>query len=58
MLFGLYFHFIAVSNDHVRHLPEGDTRGLFVATAILLLPVDSIGAAFGFWNWHSYDIPR
>ncbi len=49
--FGVYFHFIAVSNDHVSHLPEGDARGLFVVTAVLLVVVEAAGAAFGGWSW-------
>ena len=51
MLFGIYFHFIAVSPDHVSHLPEGDAQSLFIATAILLIPVELAAAAFGFWSW-------
>jgi len=51
LLFGLYFHFIAISNDHVSHLPEGDARGMFIATAILLMPLEAAGSAWGFWNW-------
>jgi hypothetical protein len=49
--FGVYFHFVAVSPDHVSHLPEGDAQHLFVATAILLIPTEALGAAFGFWTW-------
>ena len=54
LLFGLYFHFVGVSNDHVSHLPEGDARGLFITTAILLMPVEAAGAACGFWNWRRW----
>jgi hypothetical protein len=49
--FGVYFHFIAVSPDHVSHLPEGDAQGIFVATAILLAVVEAAAAAFGFWSF-------
>jgi hypothetical protein len=50
-LFGVYHHFVAVSPDHVSHLPEGDARGLFIATAILLAAVEAAGIAFGVWTW-------
>jgi hypothetical protein len=52
LVFGVYFHFIGISNDHVSHLPEGNARGLFVATAILLVPLEAAGSAFGFWGWN------
>jgi amino acid permease len=51
LLFGVYFHFIAVSHDNISHLPEGDAQGLFVATAFLLVPVEAAGTVLGFWNW-------
>ena len=51
MLFGIYFHFVAVSPDNVGHLPEGHGQEFFVATAILLVPIEIIGTAFGFWSW-------
>jgi magnesium-transporting ATPase (P-type) len=57
MLFGIYFHFVAVSNDHVSHLPEGDAQSLFVATAILLVPAELAAAAFGFWSWRKLRQP-
>jgi amino acid permease len=50
LLFGIYYHLIAVSNDHLGHLPEGDARGMFTTTALLLIPVEAVGAAFGFWS--------
>ena len=51
LLFGVYHHFVAVSPDHVSHLPEGDAQGLFVATAILLAVSEAAGTAFGIWTW-------
>jgi Na+/proline symporter len=51
LLFGIYHHFVAVSPDHVSHLPPGDAQGLFVATAILLAVSEAAGTAFGFWSW-------
>ncbi|MEX2112163.1 MAG: hypothetical protein WD845_03210 [Pirellulales bacterium] len=49
--FGVYHHFIAVSPDHVSHLPEGDAQGMFVATAVLLAISEAATAAFGFWSF-------
>jgi hypothetical protein len=51
LAFGVFYHFIAMSPDHVSHLPEGDAQGLFVLTAILLIPAEILGAGFGFWSW-------
>lgn len=49
--FGVYHHFLAVSPDHVSHLPAGDAQGMFVATAILLAVSEAAIAAFGFWSF-------
>jgi hypothetical protein len=49
--FGVYHHFIAVSPDHVSHLPAGDAQGMFIATAILLAISEAAAAAFGFWSF-------
>lgn len=51
VLFGVYHHFIAVSIDHVSHLPPGEARPLFIATAILLVPTELAAMAFGLWSW-------
>lgn len=56
MLFGIYYHFIAVSPDNVGHLPEGHGQGFFVATAILLVPIEIVGTAYGFWSWRKLQI--
>lgn len=50
-LFGVYHHFVAVSPDHVSHLPEGDAQGLFVSTAVLLAISEAATAAFALWDW-------
>jgi len=57
LLFGVYFHFIFASPDHVSHLPEGAARGQFVATAILLLPCEALAAAYGLWSWIRFREP-
>jgi Na+(H+)/acetate symporter ActP len=51
MLFGIYHHFVTISNDHVSHLPAGDAQPLFIATAILLVPAELAAAGFGLWSW-------
>jgi hypothetical protein len=51
LLFGVYYHFVEISPDHVHHLPEGDSRGFFVVTAILLIPAEALGALYGLWSW-------
>ncbi len=51
MLFGVYFHFIADTPDHVSHVTGVDGSSLFVSTAILLVPIELVGTAFGFWSW-------
>ncbi len=50
MLFGIYHHFLAVSADHVGHLPAGDAQGLFIGTALLLVPCELAATVFGFWS--------
>jgi len=52
MLFGIYFHFIAVSPDNVGHLPEGHGQVFFVITAIALVPIEIVGTVYGFWSWN------
>jgi Na+(H+)/acetate symporter ActP len=51
MLFGIYYHFIAVSPDNVAHLPEGHGQGFFIATAVLLVPIEIAGTLYGFWSY-------
>jgi Na+/proline symporter len=57
LLFGVYFHFIASTPDHVSHLPDAEGRGLFVATAVLLVPFEGLAAAFGLWSWLKFRKP-
>ena len=42
-IFGLCYHYIIISPDHVAHLPAGDARGLFRFTAVLLLITEAFG---------------
>ena len=45
LIFGFLYHYIIISPDHVAHLPAGDARGLFRATALLLLITEALGVA-------------
>jgi len=45
LIFGLCYHYIVLSNDHVAHLPPGEARGLFRVTAMLLVLTEIIGVA-------------
>ncbi|HSB08569.1 MAG TPA: hypothetical protein VLM38_03585 [Blastocatellia bacterium] len=47
LVFGVYFHYLAVSMDHVSHLPPGDSQGLFRLTAMLLAGMEAVGLAVG-----------
>ena len=43
LVFGLCYHYIIISPDHVAHLPAGEARGLFRFTAVLLLITEAFG---------------
>ncbi|MGH2359462.1 MAG: hypothetical protein ACRDGM_02830 [bacterium] len=49
LLFGTYYHYIAISPDHVRHLPPGDQQALFRWTALLLAISELLGLAVSLW---------
>ncbi len=53
LLFGIYHHFIAISPDHVSHIPAGAERGLFQITAVLLAVAEMAGGGFGIWAWRA-----
>jgi hypothetical protein len=40
MLFGIYYHFIAVSPDNVQHLPGEHGHAFFIAPAVALVPLE------------------
>jgi hypothetical protein len=48
-LFGTYHHYVAVSADHVQHLPNGsaDARSVFIASAAALALVEFGSALYG-----------
>ena len=49
--FGIYHHYIAVSSDHVAHLPPGDAQTMFQATAALLVLAESLAVAIGIYGY-------
>ena len=50
--FGVYYHFVADSADHVAHRSADGGGVLFAVTAGLLVPAGALGAGFGAWSWH------
>ena len=53
LLFGVYHHFIAVSPDHVSHVPAGAARVLFQVTAVLLAVIEAVACGYGVWAWRT-----
>ena len=47
LIFGLCYHYVIISPDHVAHLPSGEARGLFQVTAALLLVTEAFGVVVG-----------
>jgi hypothetical protein len=47
LLFGLYYHYLAVSPDHIHSQPYGGWGTTFVLTAHLLLITEAIGTYVG-----------
>ena len=50
LLFGLYYHYVLVSPDHVAHLPDGDLQAAFQITALLLALLEALAVAIGIWG--------
>ena len=50
LVFGIYWHYVADSPDHVSQLPEGKTQDLFRVTALLLVLSETFGVAVGLWG--------
>jgi cytochrome bd-type quinol oxidase subunit 2 len=47
LIFGVAYHYIVISPDHVSHLPPGDAHGLFQTTALLLVLTEFFGIVVG-----------
>jgi hypothetical protein len=50
LVFGIYWHYVAISPDHVSHLPEGNFQWLFRLTALLLVISEAFGTVVGLWG--------
>jgi hypothetical protein len=50
LVFGAYHHYVAISPDHVAHLPAGNLQGLFRETAVLLVLSEAAGIVVGVWG--------
>jgi hypothetical protein len=58
LIFGVIYHFIVVSPDHVSHLPPGDAQGLFRMTAVLLMLTELFGVVVGLLGLRSNRVRR
>ena len=47
LIFGIAYHYVVISPDHVSHLPPGDAQGLFRTTALLLVLTELFGVVVG-----------
>ena len=45
LIFGVVYHYIIISNDHVAHLSPGEAGGIFRITALLLAITEAVGVA-------------
>ena len=50
LTFGVAYHYVVISPDHVSHLPLGDAQGLFRTTALLLVLTELFGVVVGLWG--------
>lgn len=58
LIFGVIYHFVVVSPDHVSHLPPGDAQGLFRMTAVLLMLTELFGVVVGLLGLRSNRVRR
>lgn len=47
LIFGIAYHYVVISPDHVSHLPPGDAQGLFRTTASLLVLTEVFAVVVG-----------
>lgn len=47
LVFGVYYHYMAVPPDNVWHLPAGNAQERFRVTALLLAATETSGLAVG-----------
>lgn len=53
LIFGVVYHYVVISPDHVSHLPAGDAQGLFRLTALLLILTELFGVVAGWLGLRS-----
>ena len=56
LIFGVAYHYVVISPDHVSHIPPGDAQGLFRTTALLLVLTELLGVAVGLWGLRQMKI--
>ena len=47
LIFGVIYHYVIVSPDHVSHLPPGAAQGVFRMSALLLALIELFGLVVG-----------
>src|SRR5262249_20313846 len=47
LIFGVIYHYVVISPDHVSHLPPGDAQGMFRTTAMLIILTELFGVIVG-----------
>lgn len=55
LVFGVYYHFIVISPDHISRVPFAGWGMVFHITAILLLLTEGIGCVVGAWSIRSWQ---
>jgi len=50
LIFGVIYHYVIVSSDHVSHLPAGDAQSVFRTTALLLVLTELFGVVVGLFG--------
>jgi len=53
LIFGVIYHYVIVSPDHISHLPPGDAQGVFRMTALLLIVTELLGLVAGLFGLRS-----
>ena len=53
LIFGVIYHYVVVSPDHVSHLPPGAAQGVFRMTALFLGLTELFGLAAGLFGLRS-----
>lgn len=56
LIFGVVYHYVVVSPDHVSHLPPGDAQGQFRMTAALLILTELFGVVVGLLGLRSNKV--